>query len=130
MDNWLNVGGFDPPKCNSMASLKFEIESFVVSVPAHDIHAHELARLLFQAILLKVGVCGLIVVNAGSTFCGVFASACELLGIRLHAASRGNHKAVSVERFFRYLNKAVTIASSDSGTHQVLVEAAMIATYA
>jgi hypothetical protein len=75
-------------------------------------------------------MCGLIVVDAGSTFCGVFSDACALLGIRLHTASRGNHKAVSVERFFRYLNKAVTIASSDRGTHQVWVEAAMIATYA
>jgi hypothetical protein len=107
-----------------------DLTQFVVSVPTLDIHAHELARLLFQEILLKVGMCGLIVVDAGSTFCGVFSDACALLGIRLHTASRGNHKAVSVERFFRYLNKAVTIASSDRGTHQVWVEAAMIATYA
>ncbi len=113
-----------------LLSAMCDLTQFVVSVPAHDIHAHELARLLFQEILLKVGMCGLIVVDAGSTFCGVFASACELLGIRLHAASRGNHKAVSVERFFRYLNKAVTIASSDRGTPLVWVEASMIATYA
>jgi hypothetical protein len=75
-------------------------------------------------------MCGLVVVDAGSTFCGIFADACALLGLRLHPASRGNHKAVSVERFFRYLNKAVTIASSDRGTLLVWVEAAMIATYA
>jgi hypothetical protein len=74
--------------------------------------------LLFQEILQKVGMCGLIVVE-GSTFYGVFSEACALLGIHLHAASRGNHKAVSVERFFRCLNKAVIIASSDRGTHLV-----------
>ena len=113
-----------------LLSAMCDLTQFVVSVPVHDIHAHELARLLFQEILLKVGMCGLIVVDAGSTFCGVFADACELLGIRLHPASRGNHKAVSVERFFRYLNKAVTIASSDRGTHLVWVQASMIATYA
>jgi len=113
-----------------LLSAMCDLTQFVVSVPVTDIHAHELARLLFQEVLLKVGMCGLIVVDAGSTFCGVFADACELLGIRLHPASRGNHKAVSVERFFRYLNKAVTIASSDRGTHLVWVEASMIATYA
>jgi hypothetical protein len=82
---------------------------------SNSIHAHELARILFQDIPLKVGMCGLIVVDAGSTFCSVFFDACALLGICLHAASRGIHKAVSDECFFRYLNKAVTIASSDRG---------------
>jgi hypothetical protein len=41
-----------------------------------------------------------------------------------------NHKAVSVKRFFQYLNKAVTIASSDRGTNLVWVDSSMIATYA
>jgi hypothetical protein len=75
-------------------------------------------------------MCGLIVVDAGSTFHGVFADACLLFGICLHAASRSNHKAVSVECFFRFLNKAVTIiTSSDCDTPLVPVKAAMIATY-
>jgi hypothetical protein len=107
-----------------------DLTQFEVSVPVHDIHAHELARLLFQEVLLKVGMCGLIIVDGASTFCGVFSEACALLGIRLHAASRGNHKAVSVKRFFRCLNKAVNIASLDRGTHLVWIEASMIATYA
>jgi hypothetical protein len=111
-----------------LLSAMCDLTQFVVSVPVHDIHAHELARLLFQEVLLKVGMCGLILVDAGSTFCRVFSEASALLGIRLHAASRGNHKAVSAERFFRYLNKAVTIASSDRGTHLVWIEASMIAT--
>jgi hypothetical protein len=113
-----------------LLSAMCDLTQFVVSVPVTDTHAHELARLLFQEVLLKVGMCGLIVVDAGSTFCGVFADACALLGLRVHATSRGNHKAVSVERFFRYLNKAVTIACSDRGTNLVWVEASMIATYA
>jgi hypothetical protein len=107
-----------------------DLTQFVVSFPVQTTHAHDLARFLFQEILLKVGMCGLIVVDASSTFCGIFAGACQLLGIRLHRASCGNHKAVSVERFFRYLNKAVTIASSDRGKPLVWVEGAMIATYA
>jgi hypothetical protein len=106
-----------------------DLTQFVVSVPTSDIHAHKLARILFQDILLKVGMCGLIVGDVGSTFFSVFSDACALLGIRLRAASCYNHKAVSIECFFRYLNKAVTIACSGRGTNQVWVEAAMITTY-
>jgi hypothetical protein len=129
-DLWSPGAALSESGATHLLSAMCDLTQFVVSVPVSDTHAHELARLLFQEILLKVGMCGLIVVDAGSTFCGVFADACALLGIRLHPASRGNHKAVSVERFFRYLNKAVTIASSDRGTHLVWVEASMIATYA
>jgi hypothetical protein len=113
-----------------LLSAMCDLTQFVVSVLVQTTHAYDLARFLLNEILMKVGMCGLIVVDAGSTFCGIFADACKLLGIQLHRASRGNHKAVSVERFFRYLNKAVTIASSDRGTQLVWVEAAMIATYA
>jgi hypothetical protein len=51
-----------------LLSAMCDLTQFVVSVPVHDIHAHELTRLLFQEVLLKVGMCGLIVVDAGSTF--------------------------------------------------------------
>jgi hypothetical protein len=111
-----------------LLSAMCDLTQFVVSVAAHDLHAHELACILFQEILLKIGMCGLIVVDAGSTFCGVFGKACELLGIRLHAASHGNHKAVSIKHSFQHLNEAVTVASSNRGTHLVWVEASMIAT--
>ncbi len=129
-DLWSPGSTVSPSGHTHLLSAMCDLTQFVVSVPVRTTHAHNLARFLFQDILLKVGMCGLIVVDAGSTFCGIFADACKLLGIRLHPASRGNHKAVSVERFFRYLNKAVTIASSDRGTPLVWVEAAMIATYA
>ena len=52
-----------------------DLTQFAVSVPTSDTHAHELARILFQDILLKVGMLGLIVVNTGSTFCSVFSDA-------------------------------------------------------
>lgn len=69
-------------------------------------------------ILLKVGACGLLVV---STF-----DACALLGIRLYRTSGGNHKAVSVERFFRFLNQA---SSGRDTSNLMWVEASMIDTY-
>ncbi len=52
-----------------------------------------------------------------------------MLQIRLHPAARGNHKAVSVERFFCYLNKAVAIDKNDRDTLNIWVPAAMLAAY-
>ena len=66
----------------------------------------------------------------GSTFKGLFESVCAILNITLHVAARGNHKAVAIEHFHRFLNKAVAIASNDRGTIDVFVEAAHTAAYA
>jgi hypothetical protein len=54
----------------------------------------------------------------------------EILGLEFHASARGNHIAVSVEQFFRFLNQAVTINTKDRGTNQVLIVSTQCATYA
>jgi PAS domain-containing protein len=107
-----------------------DLTGFVVSLTTSYVEAEDLARQFMQDILLKIGLCGLIVVDADSKFLGSFEVMCKLLGLRLHSAARSNHKAMSVERFFRSLNKAVTIASNDRGTNDVFVEAVHCFTYA
>jgi hypothetical protein len=61
-----------------------ELTQFVISVPIQNIHAHEVALILFQESFLKTGTCGLIIIDASSTLGGIFANACLLLGIQLH----------------------------------------------
>ena len=107
-----------------------DLTGFVLVTATNDTTAHNLARLFVQEVLLKVGFCGLVVVDDGSTFKGKFVEVCTLLNIDVHVASRGNHKAVGVEHFHRFLNKAVGIAANDRGTNKVFVEAAHTAAYA
>jgi hypothetical protein len=107
-----------------------DLTGFVVSVTTAATEADSLARIFMQDVLLKVGLCGLIVVDADSKFLGAFEEMCKLLGLRLHTAARANHKAILVKRFFRSLNKAVTIAANDRGTNDVFVEAVHCFTYA
>ena len=107
-----------------------DLTGFVLVNATNNITAHDLARLLVQEVLLKVGFCGLIVVDDGSTFKGLFQSVCSILNIDIHVAARGNHKAVGVEHFHRFLNKAVAIAANDRGTNTVFVEASHTAAYA
>ena len=73
---------------------------FVIITDTAHITTEALVHTFMQEFLLKVGLCGLIVVDAGSTFLGQFEAMCQILSICLHATARGNHKAVSVEHFW------------------------------
>jgi hypothetical protein len=107
-----------------------DLSGFVICHPVKDTTSGSLARIFMEEVLLKVGLCGLVVVDAASVFFSVFKEMCDVLGLRFHQAARGNHKAVSVERFFRYLNKAVAIAANDRNTNQVFIETSHCAAYA
>ena len=107
-----------------------DLTGFVVATAVASTKSQALTVAFFQEILLKVGMCGIVVVDAASTYLKEFTAMCSTLQIRLHPAARGNHKAVSVERFFRYLNKAVAIAKNDRDTLNIWVPAAMLAAYA
>jgi hypothetical protein len=111
---------------NSMCDLT----GFVLVTATNDITTHNLSCLFVQEVLLKVGFCGLVVIDDGSTFKGLFCGVCQLLNIKHHVAARGNHKAVGVEKFHRFLNKAVAIAANDRGTVAVFVKSAHTAAYA
>ena len=107
-----------------------DLTGFVVQSAVTAITSHDLARIFYQEFLLKFGMCSMVVVDAGSNFLAVFEAMCDVLKIRFHAAAKGNHKAVSVERYFRFVNKAVTIAINDRDDPSVWVPAAMTAGYA
>lgn len=77
-----------------------DLTGFIVQTAVTDITSHELARVFYQEFLLKFGMCGMDVVDAGSNFLSVFAAMCDVLSIRFHAAAKRNHKAVSVDRSF------------------------------
>jgi hypothetical protein len=72
----------------------------------------------------------MVVVDAGSNFLAIFESMCNVLNIQFHATAKSNHKAVSVERYFWFVNKATTIAINDRDDPHVWVPAAMTAGYA
>ena len=133
----LHVDLWEPGKTTSkicgstrLLAAMCDLTGFVLSQSTNAKTADALAELFMRHFLLKVGLCGLVVVDADSKFRSTFESMCKILGIRFHAAARGNHKAVSVERYFRVLNKAVTIGANDRGTNAVFVEVAQCTEYA
>jgi hypothetical protein len=108
-----------------------DLTSFVVQSAVTNITPHDLARVFYEEFLLKFGMCGMVVVDAGINFLAIFEAMCDVLMIRFHAAAKGNHKAVtSIERYFHFLNKAVTIATIDRDDRTVWVPAANTTGYA
>jgi hypothetical protein len=108
-----------------------DLTGFTIVVPLVSIFAADLAVAFMQNVLLQIGFCHMVHVDADNKFLSVFEEMCTLLQIRFSPAAKGNHQSVSVERFFRFANKAVTIATQDRNTiPDVWVPAIMLAAYA
>ena len=82
-----------------------------------------------QDVLLKFGICLLVVIDGGTPFKAAFTAACESLKIPFDCAAKRNHKSLLIEKFHRFLNKAVTIAASDRDTLDCFVEAGISTGY-
>ena len=55
---------------------------------------------------------------------------CKTLRINYKILAKRNHKGLLVEKFHRFINKAITIAAVDRGTNDVFVAAGIAAGYA
>jgi hypothetical protein len=71
-----------------------------------------------------------LITDPDSKFKGVFANAAKLLKIKHHMTAQGNHDAILVERFSRFLNPTLRVFNNDHDTNRVFVEGALMATYA
>ena len=70
------------------------------------------------------------VVDADSNFLGIFEDMCNRLGFIFWPLSRGNHKALGVEKYYRFLNKIQTTVDQDRGTNHSFKENSKTSQYA
>ena len=107
-----------------------DLTGFVILVPIKTILSSALAVVFMERVLLQIGFCHVVHVDADNKFKSVFEAMCKSLSLRFSTAAKGNHQSVSIERFFKYANKAVTIATQDRATLSVWVPAILLAAYA
>lgn len=81
-------------------------------------------------IMLRYGLPHLFISDPDSKFHGEFKEMCTILKIKHHTTAKGNHNAVIVERFNRFLNSSLRIFNNDRGTNMVFLEGAELSTYA
>ena len=67
-----------------------------VAIPTQFVTASHLTRLFMESVLLKFGLCAVIVVDADSKFKGTFVEMAECLDMCVHVAASRNHCTVGV----------------------------------
>ena len=98
------------------------------------IYLHErgivLAQMFMEYVLLKFGLCIMVVIDDGNEFRGVFEGMCNAPNIRFHIVANRNHKAVRVERLHKFLNHAQKISTEERGASKTFIEVGMASVYA
>ena len=100
------------------------ISQFVVFVPVSDESSATLASYFTQHVLLKFGICPLVVLDYGSPFKRAFIAMCEPSNLNHDVLAKRNDKSLTVEYFHRFLSTSVTIATEESGTNDIFVQCA------
>ena len=113
----------------SLMNTMCDMTQFVVVVPIPDETSATLASHFKQHVLLKFGICHLVVIDDGTPFKGAFAAMCQALYLNYAFLAKRNHKGPLVEHFYRFLNKSVTIAAEDRDTNDIFVPASITASY-
>ena len=103
--------------------------SFAVIEPVRETNSKSFAKALMR-ILLTHGLCHTVIIDADSKFRATFAEVTDLLHLNKHELAKGNHKAMLVERFNRYLNKVMKIFSNERASNRTYIEGALLAAYA
>ena len=117
-------------KEHTLLNTMCDLTQFVVSIKTAHTSAEPLATLFMEHVTLTFGMTAVVVVDADSRFKGAFQKMCDVLKIQLWPLSRGNHKALSIERYHRFLNKTHTIASQERNTHEVFLQNYKLSQYA
>ena len=127
----LMPGHFEDKSGNvALMNVICDMTQFVIIVPVPDEVASTLAEHFMYHVLIKFGICHLVILDDGSPFKGVFSTMCKALRINYDILDKRTHKGLLVKNFHRFLNKTVTIAVEDRGSNDVFVAADVAAEYA
>ena len=107
-----------------------DLTQFVIIVPVPYERAATLAEYFMQHVLLKFGICHLVILDDDSPFKGVFTAMCKSLHINYDILAIRNHKGLLVETFHRFVNKDITIAAEGRAANDVFVATGVAAGYA
>ena len=114
---------------NHLMNAMCDMTQFVVSIATEFITASHVAQLSMEGVLLKFGICALIVVDADNKFKGTFVYMANALKIRVHVVAARNHKTVEVERFRNFFNHVCKIFGEERETSEYFVECGMLSAY-
>ena len=103
----------------------YDMCQWIVSVAITGTDALYLVRMFIEHVLLKFGLCLMVVIDDRNEFHGVLESMCNVLDIKFHIVAKFNHKVVGVELFHKFLNHAKKVSTEARGSSEPNVEVAM-----
>ena len=103
--------------------------TFTTIEPVSTLNSNSFSKAIYK-IMMRFGLASLIVTDPDSKFKKEFKEMCSLVKIPHHMSAKGNHNAIIVERFNKYLNSGMRIFTSERGTNRVFLEAAETLCYA
>ena len=83
-----------------------------------------------QHVLLKFGLCHLVVLDDDTAIKGAFIAIYEALHLNRNVFANHNHKGLTIEHFHLLLNKSVTIATEEHDSNDIFVPVGVVAGYA
>ena len=118
------------PPIKAMLTGMCIMTSFVATGEVFAVTAEESARVIMTRFFCVYGIPKLIILDQDSAFKDILVSTCDLLQVKHHTVTRGNHKAILCERFHRYLNKVERIHAADCETLSQWYKGHALAAYA
>ena len=107
-----------------------DIIQFVVVVPVLDESSATLASHFMQHVLMKFGLCHLVMLDDGTLLKEDFIAMCQALNLNYNILAKRNDKGLSVEYFHRFLSQSVTIAAEERSTNNIFFPAGIATRYA
>ena len=114
----------------ALMNVMYDMSQLVVVVPVSDESSATLASYFIQHVLLKFGLCHLVVLDDGTAIKRAFIAIYEALHLNRNVLANHNHKGLTIEHFHLLLNKSVTIATKEHGSNDIFVHAGVVAGYA
>jgi len=130
IDLWIPGHHTDPNGYIALMNTMCDMSQFVVVVPVPNESSATLASFFMQHVLMKFGLCQLVVLDDGISFKGAFIAMCDALNLNYDVLAKRIHKGLTVKHFHRFLNKSITISTEDCGTNDVFVPAGIATGYA
>ena len=107
----------------------YDMSQFVFVVSITNEASAILVGFYFQFVVLKFGICHLVVTYDSTPFNGPFVAMCTTLDLDYDILINCNDKGSTIEHFHGFLNKVVTISMEYRLSHDVPVPAEIVAGY-
>ena len=114
----------------ALMNVMCDMSQFVIVVPVPDKSSATLGSYLIQYVLMKFGLCHLVMLDDGNPFKGDLIAMCQALNLNYDMLTKLNHTGLSVEHFHHSLNKNVTIVAEERGITNIFIPAGITAGYA